>query len=345
MGEKYSKRKYAEVALMNNHKVLVYGATGYTGKLICLRLEELNINFAIAGRDKAKVAELSSQLNVPNFVFETSDFGAWQGALKGSICLINAAGPFALTAENAMHACMQNKVHYLDISAELPTYQLAESLDQQGKEAGIMMISGAGLFVAYDALVVHTAKRVKHAQQLFAAFRHYGGFSQGSVKSSKYIVDIGLLIRENGELKQITEADSKVFDFGEGLQECFPTSLGGIIVSYKSTSIPNIREYFQLQLPALTTNPADIENLPDGPTAEERAEGRSKLAVEVIGADGDSAYSIADLPSGYTLTPLSVVAVACRILKGDVMTGYQTAGSAYGENIMNDIPDSYIIDL
>ncbi|WP_378956825.1 saccharopine dehydrogenase family protein [Pelosinus sp. sgz500959] len=330
---------------MDNHNVLVYGATGYTGKLICLRLKELNINFAIAGRDKAKVAELSSQLNVPNFVFEISDFGAWQEALRGSICLINAAGPFALTAENAMYACLQNKVHYLDISAELSTYQLAESLDQQAKEAGIMMVSGAGLFVAYDALVVHTAKRVKRAQQLFVAFRHYGGFSKGSVKSSKYIVDLGLLIRDNGELKQITESNTKAFDFGEGQQECFPTSLGGIIVSYKSTSIPNIREYFQLQLPALTTNPTDIENLSDGPTAEERAGGRSKLAVEIIGIDGDSAYSIADLPSGYTLTSLSVVAVACRILNGDLMAGYQTAGSAYGENIMSDIPDSYIIDL
>ncbi len=328
---------------MNNHQVLVYGASGYTGKLICLRLKELNINFAIAGRDKAKVAELSSQLNVPYFVFETSDFGAWQEALRGSVCLINAAGPFALTAENAMQACLQNKVHYLDISAELQTFQLAESLDQQAKEAGIMMISGAGLFVAYDALVVHTAKRVKRAQQLSVAFRHYGGFSKGSVKSSKYIADLGLLIRDNGDLKQITEADAKVFDFGEGPQECIPTSLGGIIVSYKSTSILNIREYFQLQLPTLTTPPTDIENLP-GPTDEERAEGRSKLAVEVIGIDGESAYSIADLPSGYTLTPLSVVAVACRILNGDLMTGYQTAGSAYGENIMSDIPDSHIID-
>ena len=53
IGERYSKRNYVEVALMDNHKVLVYGATGYTGKLICLRLKELNINFAIAGRNKA----------------------------------------------------------------------------------------------------------------------------------------------------------------------------------------------------------------------------------------------------------------------------------------------------
>ncbi|QDR81250.1 Saccharopine dehydrogenase NADP binding domain protein [Sporomusa termitida] len=329
---------------MAKHKVLVYGATGYTGKLICLRLKELNINFAIAGRDKAKVAELSSQLNVPNFVFATSDFGGWQEALSGCACLINAAGPFALTAENAMHACLQNKIHYLDISAEIPTYQLAAALDQQAKEAGIMIISGAGLFVAYDALVVHTAKRVKCAQQLFVAFSHYGGFSQGSIKSAKYIEELGLLIRENGELQQITDANPKAFDFGEGPQECFPTSLGGTILSYKSTAIPNIREYFQVQLSALTTNPTDIKNLPEGPTAEERAAGRNKLAVEVIGSSGDSAYSIADLPSGYTLTPLSVVAVTCRIVNGDFKAGYQTSGSAYGENIISDIPNSRIID-
>lgn len=329
---------------MGNHKVLVYGAAGYTGKLICQRLKELNINFSIAGRNKAKVADLSLQLNVPGFVFETNEFGAWQEALRGGVCLINAAGPFALTAGQAMQACIQNKVHYLDISAEAQTYQLAETLDQQAKKAGTMIISGAGLFVAYDALVIHTAKRVNCAQQLFVAFRHYGGFSKGSMKSSPYIVDLGLLVRDHGELRKITEAGGKVFDFGEGPQECFPATLGGSILCYKSTSIPNIREYFQVELSTLRTDPAAIENFAEGPTDEERAAGRSKLAVEVIGTEGNSAYSIADLPSGYTLTSLSVAAVARRVVNGDFMVGWQTAGSAYGENIISDIPDTRIID-
>jgi short subunit dehydrogenase-like uncharacterized protein len=35
--------------------VVVYGASGYTGRLICEYLREYNVPFAAAGRDAAKV--------------------------------------------------------------------------------------------------------------------------------------------------------------------------------------------------------------------------------------------------------------------------------------------------
>ena len=52
-----------------------------------------------------------------------------------------------------------------------------------------------------------------------------------------------------------------------------------------------------------------------------------------------------DAPSGYALTPLSVVAVANRILNNDFKIGYQSPGSAYGEEILKDIPDLYLYDI
>jgi len=113
---------------MDNHKVLVYGATGYTGKLICLRLKELNINFAIAGRNKAKIAELSSQLNVPNFVFETSDFGAWQEALRGGVC-INQCGWTLCSYCRECNACLPAFKTKFIIWILAPNCQLTNSLN------------------------------------------------------------------------------------------------------------------------------------------------------------------------------------------------------------------------
>lgn len=329
----------------STNKLLIYGATGYTGRLISQRAKDLHLDLIIAGRSSRELESLAQTLDVEFYTFPVEDEGAWKDALNGVSCLINAAGPFKETAAYAMKACIENGVHYLDISAELDSYQLAESLDHEAKEAGVMLISGAGLFVSYDALALHTAARVNTPKKLSVAFRHVGGFSRGSVKSSKSMISLGMLFREDGEIRPWTHPQPKLFDFGDGEEEALPTPLGGIVLSYKSTGIPNIEEYFQLKLPAEGMLSLEMDALPDGPTAEERAHGRTKLSAEVTDADGQIVRSIVDAPSGYTLTPLSVVAVAHRILNGEFKTGYQSPGSAYGESIVNDIPDTHIIDL
>ncbi|SRR5690242_12584833 len=47
-----------------------------------------------------------------------------------------------------MSTCIQNGVHYLDISAELNSYQLAEANDQIAKDANVMLLPGCGGSVA-----------------------------------------------------------------------------------------------------------------------------------------------------------------------------------------------------
>lgn len=327
------------------NKLLIYGASGYTGKIIAARAKELNLDFEIAGREEDKIKVLARELNVPYHVFNVEDEKEWEQALGGKFVLINAAGPFQFTAKQAMDACLRAGVHYLDISAELETYQLAESLDSQAKSAKIQLISGAGLFVSYDALAVHLSKLVAEPQELKVGFRHYGGFSKGSILSSKNIADLGILVRKNGEISQNPNPQSKVFSFGIEDVECLPTPLGGIILTYKSTAIPNIEEFFSLKLPAADMPDLTAANLPDGPSAEERASGRNGLSAEITGKNGKVAKAYIDAPSGYALTPLSVVAVANRILNNDFKIGYQSPGSAYGEEILKDIPDLYLYDI
>ncbi|PZR27561.1 MAG: hypothetical protein DI535_10070 [Citrobacter freundii] len=327
------------------NKMLIYGAAGYTGKIIAERAKEIQLDFEIAGREHDKIRDLASELQVPYHVFTVEDETAWKKALADKKLLINTAGPFKFTANQAMHACLVAGVHYIDISAELETYQLAEALDVKAREAGIQLISGAGLFVSYDALAVYVAAKVKNPQKLSVGFRHYGGFSRGSVISSKHIADLGILVRKDNEIIANPHAKPKIFHFADRKEECLPTPLGGIVLSHKSTKIPNIEEFFSLQLPAAGLPDLTPENLPEGPTAEERAAGRNGLAAEVIGEHGEIFRAAVDAPSGYTLTPLSVVAVASRILNDDFKIGYQSPGSAYGVSILSDIPDTRLIDI
>ncbi|WP_244216038.1 saccharopine dehydrogenase NADP-binding domain-containing protein [Pedobacter kyonggii] len=133
------------------NKLLIYGATGYTGKIIAARAKELNIDFEIAGREPYKTRKLAEELAVGYHTFDVDTEYAWEKALQDKTVLINAAGPFQFTARQAMKACLKAGVHYLDISAELDTYRLGRSLDREARDAGIQLISGAGLFVSYDA--------------------------------------------------------------------------------------------------------------------------------------------------------------------------------------------------
>ena len=47
---------------MDHFDVIVYGATGYTGRLICQELARKNISFAVAGRDHAKLTALGQSV-------------------------------------------------------------------------------------------------------------------------------------------------------------------------------------------------------------------------------------------------------------------------------------------
>ncbi len=325
--------------------MLIYGAAGYTGKIIAARAKELHLDFEIAGRKHDKIKDLAVELEVPFHVFRVDDEEGWKEALADKQVLVNAAGPFKDTAEQAMSACLKAGVYYLDISAELDTYRLAEALDIKAKEANIQLMSGAGLFVSYDALAFYVAGKVMNPQKLSVGFRHFGGFSRGSVISSKNIADLGILVRKNGEIIASPNSIPKVFRFADYEEECLPTPLGGIILSYKSTGIPNIEEYFSLKLPAVGLPNLALGDLPDGPTAEERAAGRNAISAEVIGENGEIFRAAVDAPSGYTLTPLSVIAIANRILNNDFKIGYQSPASAYGVSIINEIPNTHLVDI
>jgi short subunit dehydrogenase-like uncharacterized protein len=325
-------------------KLLIYGATGYTGTLIVHEAARRGVDFEIAGRSEEKLAALAAELNVPYHVFAVGDIDGWKKSLDGKTALLNIAGPFSETAEQAMEACIQFKVHYFDITAEVDIYRLAESKDAVAKAAGIMLLSGAGLFATYDPLVVHTAKRVKNPVALRAAFKYSGGFTPGSIASSANIIGAGILVRKNGEIKKLSEAPSAAFDLGEGPEDFSLMPLGGIILSFKSTGIPDIEEYFKMALPSNSDETGTIEFKEGHPTATSNSE-RSKILVEVTGEDGTVVRSMADTPDGYMPTVTSAIEVVSRALNGSYKVGFQSPASAYGAELLTDLLDVKITDF
>lgn len=103
--------------------VVVYGASGYTGRLICEYLREYNIPFLAAGRDRQRVKEAVNA--VPGV--ETADYEiaevehsaeALAERFRGATVVLNTVGPFARWGHEVVRACLDIGAHYTDTNGE-----------------------------------------------------------------------------------------------------------------------------------------------------------------------------------------------------------------------------------
>ncbi|HXP56741.1 MAG TPA: saccharopine dehydrogenase NADP-binding domain-containing protein, partial [Streptosporangiaceae bacterium] len=101
--------------------VVVYGASGYTGRLICEYLREFNIPFIAAGRDKARIAEALEKVpgldTVEYEIVEVShDVQPLAELFDGARVVCNTVGPFAEYGPEVVEACLAAGCHYTDTS-------------------------------------------------------------------------------------------------------------------------------------------------------------------------------------------------------------------------------------
>lgn len=324
--------------------LLIYGATGYTGKLISARARSEGLAFEIAGRDAAKLAPLARELGVPYRVLGVDDEAALRTGLAGITAVLNCAGPFVRTAEPLMNACIAAGVHYLDISAEFKVYALADAWSARAAAAGVMLLPGVGWdVVPSDCLAAYVAAKVEQPQRLRMALQVAGSVSRGSATSVAEILGVGLLARVDGAIVSTPHAQSAPFDFGEGDVDCFPLSFGDLVTAWKSTHIPNIAMFVHMKGDA----PAAIDPaaMPDGPTQQERDAHGASVVAEVTGADGAVFSARIDTVNGYSYTPLAAVEAARRVLAGDLRPGFETPATIFGADFATRIAGTTIVDL
>ena len=143
-------------------KWMIYGATGYTGKLIADKAIELGERPTLAGRNADKVRPMAEKLGLPWAAFSVDDADAVKAAIKDHDAVLSVAGPFSATAKQMMQSCIDTGTHYLDVTGEIAVFELAASLNDAAEEAGVTLLPGVGFdVVPSDCLATHTAKRAK----------------------------------------------------------------------------------------------------------------------------------------------------------------------------------------
>ena len=108
---------------MSKKPVVVYGASGYTGQLVCEFLRHFQIPFIAAGRDRARVEQ--AMKHVPGI--ETADYEVAEVAhdvaaltqlFSGAKVVCNVVGPFLMYGEPVVRAALAAGCHYLDTTGE-----------------------------------------------------------------------------------------------------------------------------------------------------------------------------------------------------------------------------------
>jgi short subunit dehydrogenase-like uncharacterized protein len=324
--------------------LMIYGATGYTGRMVAGHAAAAGLNPILGGRDTARLASLADELGSDHRTFTLEDSNTVDEALSGVTVLLNCAGPFMRTAGPLMAAAIRTGVHYLDTAAELDSYLLAEDLDEQAQAAGIMLLPGSGGSVAMlGCLAGHAAQRVTNAERVRIALHVAGAMSRGSAISAAENLTTESLERVDGVLVHRSTDQARDFDFGSGPQVCTPTTLPDLVTIWHSTDIPNIETFVRVSGEAFPQG--DLAALPDGPTAEHRTANRYQAAVEVTGDNGITVCSVLDTVNGYTFTPLAAAEAARRVLGGEYTPGFQTPAALFGNSFAESIADTRIDDL
>lgn len=341
-------------------ELLVYGANGYTGKLICEQLKKLNQKFVVAGRNEIKTKEIADQYSVPYKIFSLDKPEAVAEALRPVSVVIHCAGPYSVTSKPMLDGCIKAKTHYLDITGEYTVIEAIAARDEEIRAAGILAMPSVGMdVVPSDCIAAHAAGRLPSATNLTLYIRSTGGaLSAGTAKTMVETIGDGSKIRSEGVITKVP--------FGEYVEEMtFPdgttTTLvnfpwGDVSSAYYTTNIPNIKVFMAAMPPRaakvvnwispilnLSLVKWGLQTLAGRYVKGSDLEARDSSHTEfiAIASDGETQVkSYLKTINGYSLTAISSVDIAQRVLKGDFKAGFFTPAGLYGADLVLDVPGS-----
>jgi short subunit dehydrogenase-like uncharacterized protein len=339
---------------------LLYGATGYTGRLVTRMAAGYGIAPILAGRNAAAVAALAGEHGLEHRPFALDDPDAVAAGLAGVSVVLHCAGPFIHTYRAMADACIAAGVHYLDITGEIDVFEGLARLDSRAREAGVMLLPGVGFdVVPTDCLAAMLAQRLPGATRLALAISGSGPLSHGTATTALENQHRGGMIRRHGSLRAVPAAwRTRTVDFGDGRPRTAVTiPWGDVSTAYHSTGIGDIEVYAAVPRrmvrviratrhfgwllrsgPVRALQKRLLRARPAGPDAEELERGESRVWGRVEDEAGGSATAALLGPNGYLLTAHAALLVLQRALGGTVTPGFQTPSSAYGARLVLDVP-------
>jgi short subunit dehydrogenase-like uncharacterized protein len=346
-------------------KFMIYGATGYTGKLVARTAKALGMHPILAGRSEARLKSVAGQHGFEYRAFELDDRAALDAALSEVDVVLHIAGPFSQTSKLMLDGCLRTGTHYLDITGEIDVFEACAARSAAAKDAGVMVLPGVGFdVVPSDCLAAHMKARMPDAVELALSISGLGHMSRGTAKTGVESIGQGTRVRRDGHIVALKSPPRAEVDFGQGVRPAIAVGWGDVSTAYHSTGIDRITVYFEAspQLEQMAglggfkrwiasrgfmqrRLKAKVDEMPEGPTDAERREGHAVLVGEAVNAAGDRVVTRLTCPEGYTLTAMTSLEIVRRVLAGDVHPGFQTPSLAYGVDFITQFDGCVRQDL
>lgn len=341
--------------LTESPKIMVYGAYGYTGKLIVELAQNRQIPITLGGRDESKLMALSEQYKYEYRCFGLENKDSINEHIKDMDVVLHCAGPFSETALPMVKACIRKGVHYLDITGEIWVFEDIAKKDSAAKKAGVVLMPGVGFdVVPTDCMTAYLYNKMPDATHLELAFAGSSQLSRGTATTMLKNIDKGGFIRVAGKLKAIdVAAETKIIQFMDKERLCMSIPWGDIATSYFQTGIGNIKVYTGINRKTLKRMKLInrvkgilkiqwikqfirnyIKRNIDGPSAARRASGQTQVWGMVRNERGESRSAWLSTPEAYQLTAMTALEAALIVGQGSVYPGYKTPAQAFGADFI-----------
>ncbi len=134
--------------------VVVYGASGYTGRLVAEYLnqeygDDSNLRWAMAGRNETKLAEVRDEIGAPAdtplLIADTEDPASLDELVKRTRVIITTVGPYQLYGSALVAACARAGTDYVDLCGE-PAWmrQMIDAHEQTARDSGARIVFSCG---------------------------------------------------------------------------------------------------------------------------------------------------------------------------------------------------------
>lgn len=315
---------------MGGRRILLLGASGYTGRLVASSLSRLGLAPVLVGREPRRLAALRDSLGAEAVLAaDVRSPHSISAALSPGDVLVSTVGPFNALGAAARDAAIECRCDYVDCAGEAAF--LRESVgecDAAAKEAGVSLLTGFGFdYFPGNVAGALALKRAGDAgTQLeigyFALADH--GLSRGTKLSFEQGVgqafvarDDGLAPVDSGSLRfRVDGRVARASLIGATEPLFLPRLRPGLRVSVGLGKLRGVRPATRSPRPAageLGLDPGDL----GGPGPEQRAGSGVRVVARCLDAAGTPVSSVAmEGPNGYEVTADLMSWTAHRLLDG-----------------------------
>ena len=187
---------------LNKYDFVIYGATGFTGKLVVeYAINQYNnnneISWAIAGRNKQKLKHVQEKYNLPSnigkIVVDSNDQDSIDEMVSQTKCVLTTVGPYQLYGEKIIKTCISTGTDYVDLCGEPGfMHKIISECSAEAKETGARIVFSCGFdSIPFDLGVLFVQEEVmaklnKYASSVRGRVRAMNGeFSGGTAASMK----------------------------------------------------------------------------------------------------------------------------------------------------------------